>query len=217
MQRFGKRVMFAAAVFASVCSIKSSGQTSSSPAPDMIEEDWQVVLGTPDPVGVGPQLTTCVSPVSDGSSAFFAFNLNYSDSPSFQAGGIQAKVCKGQNVLSSSAQGSGVFQTGGETITWTQRVQLTSDSTLQLSIVNGQSTTWGLFGINQGLNSVSFNTSLSSLAAYKPDTSVANSGAGWESNLVSQMTLVRVRYYKAGQLISTDTTARSVNLGSATK
>jgi hypothetical protein len=178
----------------------------------MIEEDWQVVLGTPDPVGVGPQLTTCMSPASDGSTSYFALNLNYCDSPSFQAGGIQVKVCSGQNVPSSNTTGSGVFQTTGETITWTQRMHLTSENTIRFSIRNGQSTTWGAFGRDQGLNPVSFNTSLTSLGAYDADTSVAKSGAGWESNLVSQMTLVQVRYYNSGQLIATDTTPRNVNL-----
>jgi hypothetical protein len=203
------------AAFTLSSSITTSGQTPSSPAPDRIEEDWQVVIGTPDSVGVGPQITTCMSPVSDGSSSFFALNLNYCDSPSFQAGGIQTKVCSGQDVPSSSSQGSGVFQTTGETITWTQRIHLlTTSNTLRYSILNGQSTTWGAFGRYQGLNPVTFTTSLSSLSAYSPDASVANSGAGWESNLVTSMKLVQVRYYNSGVLISTDSTPRSVNLSS---
>ena len=81
--------------------------------------------------------------------------------------------------------------------------------------MNGQSTTWGTFGQDGGLDPISFTTSVTSLASYSPDTSVAQSGAGWQSNRVSKMTLVRVRYYRAGQLISTDNNSRSVSLSVA--
>jgi hypothetical protein len=87
-----------------------------------------------------------------------------------------------------------------------------TDNTISYKIVNGQSTTWGAFGSLQGLSRVAFNTSIASLASYSPDTSVANSGVGWQSNRMSSMTLVQVRYYSQGQLISTDTNPRSVVL-----
>jgi hypothetical protein len=91
-------------------------------------------------------------------------------------------------------------------------MSISSAGQVTYTIVNGQSTTWGQFGSGQGLNPVSFATSITSLSAYSPDTSVAKSGAGWQSNRVSKMTLVCVRYYCAGQLISTDNTSRSVTL-----
>jgi hypothetical protein len=189
------------------------GQTSSSPI-DQVEEDWVLVIATPNADEVGPQITTCMSPVSDGSTPFVAFDLNYRDYPSFLSGGLQAKVYSSPNgnVQSSSSQGDAVFQTTGETITWTQRMSLSGGNTLTYSIVNGQSTTWGAFGTAQGLNSLSFTASLSSLASYSPATSVSKSGAGWQSNRVTSMTLVQVRYYSGGKLVSTDTTSRSVNL-----
>jgi hypothetical protein len=91
-------------------------------------------------------------------------------------------------------------------------MSISDGSTVTYTVVNGQSTTWGQFGGDQGLDPVSFNSSLTSLRSYSPDTSVAKSGTGWESNRVSQMTLVRVRYYRGGQLISTDNSPRSVTL-----
>jgi hypothetical protein len=170
------------------------------------------VIGTPSPDEAGPQLTTCMSPVADASTPVATFDLNYCDYPTFQPGGVQAKVCSGDNVLSSSSQGNALCQTANETITWTQRMITTSSGNVTYTVVNGQSTTWGQFGTSQGLNPVSFTTSLASMAAYSPDVSVANSGAGWESNRVTSMTLVRVRYYNGTQLISTDNTQRSVPL-----
>jgi hypothetical protein len=85
-------------------------------------------------------------------------------------------------------------------------------SSVTYTIANGQSTTWGGFGQGQGLDPVTFTASITSLSAYSPDNSVAKSGASWQSNRVSQMTLLRVRYYQAGQLISTDNNPRSVTL-----
>jgi hypothetical protein len=189
------------------------GQSTSSP-PNRVEEDWQIVIATPSPNEVGPQLTTTMSPVADGSTPYVAFDLNYRDTPSFQAGGLQVKVCSNGNVLTSSSQGNAVFQTTNETITWTQRMSVYQGN-IVYRIVNGQSTTWGAFGSAQGLQSVGFGTSVTSLASYSPAISVANSGAGWQFNRVTSMTLLRVRYYSAGQLISTDNNARSVTLSNS--
>jgi hypothetical protein len=198
--------------FALACSI-GLGQTSSGPA-DPIEEDWQVVIASADPVEVGPQITTCMSPVADGSAPFVALDMNYRDVQRFQPGGLQVNVYSSGNVLDSSTQGNEVCQTSNEAISWTQRMSI-SGGNLTYTIVNGQSTTWGQFGQAKGLDPVSFPASITSLASYSPDVSVAKSGAGWQSNRVAKMTLVCVRYYRGGQLISTDSNSRSVTLSTA--
>jgi hypothetical protein len=188
------------------------GQTTSTTI-DQVEEDWQVVIGSPNATEIGPQLTTCMSPVSDGSTPFFALDMNYRDYPSFRAGGMEAAVISNTDgsVLGYSTQGDDVFGTEGETVTWTQRMTL-SGGQANYAIVNGQSTTWGTFGQADALAPISFTTAVTSLVSYSPATSVAKSGVGWQSNRVSKMTLVQVRYYSGGQLVSTDTTSRSVNL-----
>jgi hypothetical protein len=193
-----------------MCSI-GLGQASSGP-PDQVEEDWQVVISSPSAVEVGPQITTCMSPVSDSSTPFFAFNLNYRDARSFQPGGLQATIYSNGAVLDSSSQGTALCQTANETITWTQRMSVSDDGRVTCKIVNGQSTTWGQFGDAQGLDSVGFGTSATSMASYNPATSVAKSGAGWQSDRVTSMTLLRVRYYRGGQLVSTDSNSRQVTL-----
>jgi hypothetical protein len=197
------------AIFSLACAI-SLGQTTG--AIDQVEEDWQIVIGSPNPNEVGPQLTTCMSPVADGSTPFVALDLNYRDVQSFQPGGLQVNVYSNGNALSSSTQGDALCNTSNESITWTQRLSLSSASQFTYSIVNGTSTTWGQFGTSNGLSAVSFTATRSSLSSYSPDASVAKSGAGWQSNRVTSMTLLRVRYYSGGQLISTDNNARSVTL-----
>lgn len=197
--------------------IGSSGevtpQTSPSVSPDQVEEDWKVVLGIPDVDGAGPQITVGMCPVADDSTPSCFFNLNYRDSASaFQAGGMQVQVWSGTTLLSSTSKGSAQCSTTGETITWTQRMALASGN-LAFTISNGQSTTWGQFGQGQSINvSGNFATNLSSLSGYSPSTSIAKSVVRWESNRVTSMTLVQVRYYSKGQLIATDSTQRSVDL-----
>lgn len=190
------------------------GQTSTAVI-DQIEEDWSLVIGAPNPDEAGPQITTCMSPVSDGSTPFVAFDLNYRDYPSFLSGGLQVKIYSNDTVTASASEEDDLLQTTGETITWTQRLSLTSSNTLTYQVVNGQSMTWGTFGQGQGLPSLTFTAQVSSLANYSPTTSVGNSGVGWQSNRVTQMVLTQVRYYSSGQLVATDTTSRPVNLSIA--
>jgi len=193
-------------------------QQQAPPAPDQVEEDWQVVVANPDPVSIGPQITTCINPNSDPAGAFVTFYLNYQDYPSWSPGGLQVKAygaasdpASAPPLLDTASQGSGVCETQGETITWTQRLSL-SGGNLNYNAVNGQSTTWGKFGQGQGTLGVSMPCTLSDLGAYKPDYSVSKSGVSWQANRVTSMTLLQVRYYSGGQLISTDSTPRTVNL-----
>jgi hypothetical protein len=190
----------------------SLARAQSSPPPDQIQEDWQVVIGVPDPVSAGPQISTSLSPVADGSTPFFVFDLNYQDSPIFVPGGLQVQTWSGDDLLASTTKGTAQCSTNGETITWTQSMILSSGS-ISFAINTGRSTTWGKFGQGQQLNvSGSFTTSLTSLSQYSPATSVANSGVGWQSNRVTSMTLLQVRYYAGGKLISKDTTTRTISL-----
>jgi hypothetical protein len=190
-----------------------------TPLPNQIEEDWQVVVANPDPSSSGPQITTCMSPNTDPAASFATFYVNYQDYPSWQPGGMQVKAygpttdpAAGPPVVDSNSSGTGVCETQGETINWTQRITLSGGS-VDFKVVNGQSVTWGQFGQGQGLSGVSFSCSLSDLGGYKPDYSVSKSGVSWQSNRVTSMTLLQVRYYIGGQLISTDKTARTVKLG----
>jgi hypothetical protein len=191
-----------------------------SPPPDQVEEDWQVVVAVPDPLAVGPQVTTIMSPTTDPTAAFVTFYLNYRDDPSWTPGGLQVKgygAAPGPAIsaplLVSNTQGTEVCQTSGETITWTQRLSV-SGGNLNFNVVNGQSTTWGQFGQGQGNLELSVSSSVADLGGYKPDYSVTKSGVSWQSNRASSMTLLQVRYYSGGKLISTDATPRSIALTS---
>ena len=177
-----------------------------------VEEDWQLVVATTDQTGVGPQITTCMSPTSDPSQPFVAFDMNYREYPSFSPGGMQIQVWSGNSVTATSTQGSSQLANNNETITWTQCLGLASGQATY-GVSNGQSTSFGKFGQGNGLLDVTLSTSATSLASYSPTYSVKNSGVSWESNLVTSMTLVQVRYYSNGVLVSTDSTGYPVTLG----
>ncbi len=207
-----------AASMLAVAATLGMAQQPGPTVPNKIEEDWQLVVANPDPQSIGPQITTCASPNSDPAAAFVTFYLNYQDYPSWSPGGLQIKAygpapnaSTSPPVLDSASQGSGVCETQGETISWTQRMKL-SGGNLNFKVVNGLSTTWGQFGQGPGTFGVSMPSTLSDLSAYKPDYSVSKSGVSWQSNRVTSMTLLRVRYYNGRQLISTDSTSRTVQL-----
>ncbi|GAC1335815.1 MAG: hypothetical protein NVSMB14_03340 [Isosphaeraceae bacterium] len=179
--------------------------------PDSVQEDWQLVVTTPNTIDGGPQITTSMSPVADKSVPFVDFDLNYSELPNFASGGMQLQGWSGGKCLSSSSYGTAKLNTVNETITWTQSMSV-SNGSIVYGVNNGLSTTWGKFGQAQGLASVSYPTSLTDMSHYSPTVSVQRSGASWEANLVKSFTLTQVRYYANGVLLTTDTTQRTVTL-----
>ena len=200
-----------AALLSVVISPTAFGQVSLpvSAVPDAVEEDWQLVIGEPDPIAVGPQITTVMcADATDSTAPFAAFDLNYLEYPVFFAGGMQVQIWSANAIINASSQVGGLFNTRGESVTWTQRMSI-SGSSITYDVNNGQSTTWGKFG-EGGLLRVTFPTQLTSLLNYDPDDSAKRSGASWESNRVQRLTLVRVRYYEKGLLIATDTLPRTV-------
>jgi len=207
-----KRFLTTIALALLALTVSTRAARAQSTPPDQIQEDWQLVIGTPDVPGAGPQVSTTLSPVADGSTPFFVFNLNYRESPTFSPGGMEVQVWSGDQMLSSMTKGTAQFNTTGETITWTQSIRLTSGA-ISFGIDSGKSTTWGKFGQGQQLNlATSFSTTLTSLSSYTPATTVSTSGVGWEANRVTSMKLVEVRYYAGGKLLSSDKTPRSINL-----
>src|SRR4051794_29505600 len=89
-----------------------------------IEEDWEVVLNTPDPTSNGPQIMTYMSPVGDTSKPYSWFMLNVRDAPNPTAGGgMQIQVWTyADSLLTSSTWGTNQLNTTGEVIRWTQRI-----------------------------------------------------------------------------------------------
>lgn len=175
--------------------------------PNHIEEDWELVIGEPNPTRCGPQITTTMSPLGDNNVNFVTFNINYREDR-FRVGGMELQAWAGRKLIVKDADREPILSTAGERITWTQSMTV-KDGLVNYSIEDGRSQTFGDFGLGTNLI-LEYPTAIADLRAYLPDVTVANSGAGWQSNRVNSMRLLRVRYYNGDTLLLTDETPRDV-------
>lgn len=197
------------AILILILGLMPSSFASDDPPPiDRVEEDWELVIGSTDVPAAGPQLTTtmCPGPLEDHPDV--NFNLNYRDGANFQAGGLQVEVFDGVDLVAAANSGSAQLQTDNETITWTQKLTI-AGGTIQYQVQSGHSTTWGDFGGDD--LTVSFGSALANLSEYSSEISLTKSGVGWQSDHVSSMRLIQVRFYSGDTLVKSEDTPRSVH------
>lgn len=168
-----------------------------------VEEDWELDVATPDANTDAPQVSCVISPVGNVDSVHAAFEVNYQSMPEFIPGGLQLQLWNNEEPLASRKYpGASVMNLPGETVRWTQSVQL-AGGLLTFEITQGSSTTWGNFG-GQGYLRASVASSLSSLNGYNPAVSISNSGVGYAANRVGSLVLRKVRLFTAtGQVLET--------------
>lgn len=190
-------------------------QSSSASDVYRVEEDWLLVVGDPDVLANGPQVTSTISPVNMD-TAYCAFDVNYRTQPDYTAGGLQIHSWDPEDLIAfSNSTHTAMLATSGETVTWTQSMTLRNGKIL-FQIKNGSSQTWGDFGIDPNGDSsdplqLSVRTSLANLNSYSSDVSLQNSGISYASNLVNSLALVAVRWYDSdGKLIRQTTNQRFV-------
>ena len=171
-----------------------------------VEEDWELVLGEPDPVMVGPQVTTTMSPTENLDGVYFTFEINHRSAPWWTPGGLTIHQWSGEaRVQSFDRSDRSVMQTSGETVQWTQILSV-DGTNLTFQIKNGSSTTWGPFGYS---NMFKLRTTWSGgLDGYSPDLSVAQSGAAFAGNRVQLLRITQVRLTLSNGQTLTDSTPR---------
>lgn len=175
-----------------------------------VQEDWELIVGTPDPNSSGPQITCSIAPSAADDSLYAAFELNHRTLPQFARGGMQLQVWSGAYNLSNNPYPQNqIMGTVGETATWTISMKL-SGGNIIFDVRNGNSTTWGNFG-GQGYLRSSQACDLANLNAYSADDTIDNSGVGFASNRVQSLTLKRVRYYLSNGDVVTDDSPRVVH------
>ena len=174
-----------------------------------VEEDWEMVVSDPDPNVDSPQVTCTMSPVGNIAGWHAAFDLNQRSFVEFNPGGLQLQLWNGEVAISQvTAAASGLLATPGESISWTQSMQI-ADDYLVFRISGGNSVTWGDFG-GSSLQ-IALPSGLSSLNGYDPGVSVQNSGVGYAANRVQRLVLKRVRYYTESGEQWQDNTERLVH------
>lgn len=173
-----------------------------------VEEEWELVVATPDLNRTAPQVTCAFSPVSEMESLYTTFELNHQSQPEFVPGGMQLQVWRGEELLASRKfPQNHIMSTDGETVRWTQRMTL-QDGVLTFEIVNGTSQTWGAFG-GQGYLCTTVLTDLPNLNGYSPTLSVENSGIGYAANRVQSLVLKSIRAVTSTGDVYEDNTIRT--------
>jgi len=159
-----------------------------------VVEEWELQLNSPDSTTIAPQVTMTLAPVAHLNSLYATFELNHLATPQFAEGGLHFHCWNGSLCLGSRHSGRGIaLNTTGEVIRWKQVLEL-SENELQMSIVDGDSTTWGAFGNGETLK-FSVPTTLTSLNDYRPNFSVSQSGVGFGGGRVKRLAIVKLTAY----------------------
>ena len=175
-----------------------------------VEEDWELVVGTPDPDSDSPQVVCVVSPLCKADSVHATFEVNHRSVPQFVPGGVQLVVWNGEAPLAiESSTNEAPLAHAGETIRWTQCMEV-NEGQLTFEILGGSSTTWGAFGAEGSLRAT-VPTSLANLDAYTPSVSVKGSGVNYAGHRVHSLVLKRIRVHLSNGEQVEDTTARTVH------
>ena len=175
-----------------------------------VEEDWELVVGEPDPNSCGPQVACAMSPFANISDTYFTTEINHRSMPWWAPGGISLHQWSGEwRVRSFDRADRSTMNTNDEVVRWTQSLDV-SGGVLTFQVKDGSSTTWGPFGYS---SMVKLQTSwgVNNINNYSPDVSVASSGVAYAANRVKSLRLKQVRATRENGTTVTDTTLRTVH------
>jgi hypothetical protein len=158
-----------------------------------VEEDWELIVSTPDPLQDAPQVSTWMSPTGSLDEWHFGLDINHAQKIGYDGGGFQTKACHGSDLFHEfiGKPGENLNQ-AGDTVRWTQLMAI-HNSHVIFGIKNGSSTSWGNFGGTETMVTSAMHAS--NLNAYNPDLSRESSGVGFAANRVGSLCLVRFRLY----------------------
>lgn len=167
-----------------------------------VEEDWELCVDAPVEKDATPQVICTFSPNGKVDWLHATVELNHQSLPTFVPGGVQLQLWDGERPLSSHRfPDSALMATPGETVRWTQAIEL-GDGKLTFEVVNGSSTTWGTFG-GQGYLKTVVAATLPDLNSYTPAVSTNHSGISYASNRVKLLLLKEVRLFAADGTVYT--------------
>lgn len=189
--------------------VKPGFAQESIPPYNRIEEDWELIVGEPDPDTHAPQLINVISPTGDSSGKYGILELNHSTQPEYFEGGLQLQIWSGDECRDyATTTDSSLLNITGETITYTLSMAL-SYGLLRFRVKNGTSTTWGSFG---GSNLyVSTPSTVANLSGYSTAVSVAKSRVAFAGHRVEKFSLKQVRYYIDSDVVKVDETFRQIH------
>lgn len=158
-----------------------------------IEEDWEVIVGTPDPVTGSPQIAFDMAPHPLSPKACL-FLLNYRDAPSFRPGGIHVQLWEDDYRLSWADNRHEALAVPQEHITFTLFMQRDGQK-LRYGVVRGEGDTWGEFGSDDF--AVACDDARSSFSNYRSEHSVDNATIILGATRVESLKLLQVRKFRS--------------------
>ncbi|MHB0954903.1 MAG: hypothetical protein ACYC6N_21840 [Pirellulaceae bacterium] len=174
-----------------------------------VEEEWELIVGTPDLASNSPQVTCAMSPSTGLDGLYMTFEVNHRSGPDYVAGGLNMLVWVGErHLVTKSWTNSRSLTTVGETVCWTQAIEV-REGQLTLEVIRGRSTTWGDFA-SPGFLKTFVPTLRSDLNSYSPTVSAEHSGVTFASGSVQRLVLKSIRYYRADGTMQVDATPRVI-------
>ncbi|MDA1014795.1 MAG: hypothetical protein O3A00_10135 [Planctomycetota bacterium] len=197
-----RRVALCALSTLFVCWTTSNLRGDEVPEVVHVEEDWEVLIGAPDPDNFSPQISNVMSPSGDVTGLHAVLELNHQSQPAFYGGGLQLQMWTGDRAISfSNSRSVATLGKPSESLTYTLSMSV-SESVLKIEVLNGTSQTWGVFGGESRLK-LERATTLKTLAGYSHAVSAKRSSISFGGNRVRKMLLKEVRYYAGnGKLIT---------------
>jgi hypothetical protein len=167
-----------------------------------IEEDWELVLNTPDLSFPSPQIVVAMKPRPDSTKTAL-FLVNHHDYPKFEAGGGQIQLWDGPAMLGAKSFAGPTLIRDGETVTWTQYLQR-GDGNLKygLSAVSGEA--WGTNTADTLGGPASAPDGSYFFTNYDSSNSVQNAVITFGAERVHSLKLVAVRKYRFDGKIDTE-------------
>jgi len=170
-----------------------------------VEEDWELVLNTPDLSFPAPQIVIMMKPAPISSKTAL-FLVNHHDTPAFNAGGGQIQIWD-QDVLRTYKSFAGpTLIRVGERVTWTQFMERSGGKfQFGLSAVTGDA--WGTNTATDLGGPISFNDIKPIFDQYDSAESVRDATITFGADRVNSLKLLRVRKFPAdGTPVEVDST-----------
>jgi hypothetical protein len=159
-----------------------------------VEEDWELILNTPDLSFPAPQIIVAMKP-RPTSNKTAIFLINHHDTPEFQAGGGQIQVWEGDLLRSYKSFAGPTLVREGERVTWTQYMRRDGGKfEFGLSRVEGDA--WGVNTAADLGGPVWFNDGQPFFTNYDSNASLHGAAITFGADRVRSLKLLAVRKYK---------------------
>lgn len=125
---------------------KKGGGGSTPATVVRVEEDWELIVLEPALDSSGPQINCVISPYGNADSIYATLEVNHHSISGDEIGGLQMQVWNGAARVGPAKIVDACTLSGtGESITWTQSMNVSSNSLL-FEVTNGSCATWTKFG-----------------------------------------------------------------------